>query len=204
MGDNTIENVSEFVYLGSLLTAYNDCSKEINRRIAKATGIMAEFKNVWKSKSISVKTKLDIIRTCVLSVLLYACETWTLRKRDKDRLLAFEMRCYRRILNIRWQQKITNEEIRGRIGNITNIVQLVIRRKLRFFGHICRMDDKRLVKNVVFGRMEGTSRKGRPCREWLDDISEWCQEKIDVLQRKAQDRDLWRMTVAYALDTNGQ
>jgi hypothetical protein len=204
VGGNRIENVQEFVYLGSLLTSDNDCSKEIHRRIARATGVMAEFKNIWRSKNISVRTKLDIIRTCVLSVLLYACETWTLRKRDKDRLLAFEMRCYRRILHVRWQQKITNEEIRRRINNTKNIVQLVIERKLSFFGHICRMEDKRLVKNVVFGRLDGTSVRGRPCREWLDDIKEWCHEEIHVLHRRAQDRPLWRRIVINAIDTNGQ
>ncbi len=78
---------------------------------------MSEFKNIWKSKSISITNKRDIMVTCVISVVLYACETWTLKKKDKNKLMAFEMRCYRRILNVRWQQKITNEEIRKRMGS---------------------------------------------------------------------------------------
>jgi len=87
-----IENVTEFVYLGSLLTWDNDCSKEIKRRIARATGVMAGFKKVFNSVYISVRTKLGIIRSCVMSVLLYACETWTLRKRDIDTLMAIEVK----------------------------------------------------------------------------------------------------------------
>ena len=83
IGSTRIDNVTEFVYLGSLLTWDNDCSKEIKRRIARATGAMARFKKVWNSKHISTRTKLSIIRTCVTSVLLYACETWTLQ-RDID------------------------------------------------------------------------------------------------------------------------
>jgi len=113
VGTSVIENVREFVYLGSLLTWDNDCSKEITRRIAKAIGAMAQFKNIWRSKQISIQTKLHIVRTCVFSTLMYACETWTLRKSDKNRLLAAEMKCYRHILKIRWQQKITNDEVRS-------------------------------------------------------------------------------------------
>ncbi len=76
----SIENVMELVYQGSLLTWENDCNKEIKRRIARATGVMAGFKTTWNSKHISTETKISIIRTCVMSMLLYACETWTLRK----------------------------------------------------------------------------------------------------------------------------
>jgi len=79
--DIKIENVTEFIYLGSLLTHDNDWSKEIGRRTVRATGVMAEFKNVWKSKDISIKTKRDIMVICVISVVLYACETWTLKKK---------------------------------------------------------------------------------------------------------------------------
>ena len=79
-----------------------NCGKEIKKIIAKALGVMAGFKNVWKSKEISVETKLSILTTCILSILLYACESWKLRKQDREKLMAFEMRCYRRILHIRW------------------------------------------------------------------------------------------------------
>jgi hypothetical protein len=203
--EGNVENVTEFEYLGSLITWDNDGTAEIKRRIGKATGAMAGFKNIWRSRNINVKTKLEILKTCVFSVLLYACETWTLKKADKDRLMAFEMRCYRRILHIWWQQKITNEEVRRRIGRKQNIVQTIMKRKLNLFGHICRMDDARLVKTVVFGMMEGTNRKGRPRREWLDDITEWCNKKdIQTIAGIAQDRQAWRKTVDDALDTNGQ
>ena len=73
---------------------------------------MAGFINIWKSKKINLATKLGILKTCVFNVLQYACETWTLKKKDKELLMAFEIRCYRRILHIRWLQKIANEEVR--------------------------------------------------------------------------------------------
>jgi len=94
VGDKELENVTKFEYLGSLLSWDNDCGKEI-RRIAKALGAMAGFKKIWTSKEINVKTKFSILKACLFSILMYASESWTLRKRDKDKLMAFEIRCYR-------------------------------------------------------------------------------------------------------------
>ena len=198
-----IENVTEFVYLGSLITWDNDCSKDIKRRQEKATGVFTAFSAIWNSKEISVNTKLNILRTCVFSVLLYACETWTLKVQDKKRLMAFEMKCYRRILHIRWQQKITNEEVGRRIGKTENILQTVMKRKLSLFGHICRMDNTRLLKTMVFGQIAGANRRGRPHREWLDDVTAWCGEDIGKLVRKTENRAEWRQIIQKALDTNG-
>src|SRR6218665_2257008 len=82
--DEVIEGVKEFVYLGSLLTWNNDCTKEINRRTAKAKGVMAGLNTIWNSKQISYKTKLNVLKTCVFSTALYACETWTIKKTDKQ------------------------------------------------------------------------------------------------------------------------
>ena len=121
-----------------------------------------------------------------MSVLLYACETWTLRKRDIDSLMAFEMKCYRRILHIQWQQKITNSDIRRRLDIKKNVVQMIMERKLKLFGHICRMDDNRLVKNVVFRIMDGQNWRGRPSREWMD-IKELCRADVHALSIMAQD-----------------
>jgi len=181
----------------------NDCGREIKNRIAKSIGAMAGFKNIWNSKEISVTTKLNILRKCIFSILLYACETWTLRKQDRDKLLAFEMRCYRRILHIRWQQKVTNEVIRRRVLSQRNIIQSVMERKLKFFGHICRMNNTRQIKQVVFGMVDGTGIRGRPCKEWLDDIREWRQMEVKVASRLAQSRCQWRTFVAGVVDTNG-
>jgi|SRR6218665_1677571 len=111
--------------------------------------------------------------------------------KDKDKLMAFEMRCYRIILNVSWE-KITNEDIRKSVGSKRNIIQRINERKLKLFGHICRMEDRRLVKEIVFGGMEGKTKRGRTRREWLDDIKEWCNEEIYELQRKAQDKDAWK------------
>jgi hypothetical protein len=198
-----IENVEEFIYLGSLLTSDNNCTKEIKRRIAKAKGVMTGFNTIWKSKTISYATKLKILKTCVFSTALYACETWTLKKTDAGKILAFEMYCYRRILHLNWKQKITNIEVRKRLNIKEDLMQAIMKRKLGMFGHICRMKNNRKLKTVMTGMMEGKGRRGRPCREWLDDIKDWCQSDIYSLTQLAQDRDVWRKMINCALDTYG-
>ena len=188
----TIENVEKFEYLGSLITWDNNCSEEIKRRIGKATGALASLKHIWNSKKLKIENKLKILNTCVFSVLLYASETWTLKEADRKKLLVFEMKCYRRILRINWQDMIRNEDIRRRISREETIIDTIKRRKLRLFGHICRMDDSRLVKHLLFGKIDGKTRRGRPCREWLDDITEWCQHSGQELFHLAQDRQAWK------------
>ena len=94
----------------------NNCARDIKARIARAKGAMAGLNNIWKSRQISYKTKLNVLRTCVFSTALYACETWTLKKTDQNRILAFEMYCYRRILHLNWTMKVTNQEVRKRLN----------------------------------------------------------------------------------------
>jgi len=117
-----IKNVADFVYLGRTLTWVNDCTKDLRARIAEAKRVMAGFSNVWKSKQIGYKTKINILETCVFSVALFACETWTLKKTDKYMILVFEMHCYSIILQVRWTQKVTNVEIRKCLNAKENLL----------------------------------------------------------------------------------
>lgn len=203
VGDETIENVEKFEYLGSLLTWDNNCSEEIKRRIGKATGTIASLKHIWNSNKVKIENKLKVLNTCVFSVLLYASETWTLKEADKQKLLAFEMKCYRRILRVSWQDKIRNEDIRKMISKEETVIDAIKKRKLRLFGHICRMDDKRLIKHMVFAKVDGKPRRGRPCREWLDDIKEWCECSGQELFHLAQDRWAWRSMIQKVVGPNG-
>ena len=139
----------------------------------------------------------------MFSLLLYASETWTLKEADRKKLLAFEMKCYRRILRVSWQDMITNVDIRKQIERQETIIDNIKRRKLRLFGHICRMDDNRLIKQTVFSRMNGKSKRGRPCREWLDDILEWCGRSGQDLSHLAQDRRQWKNIIRSVVGPNG-
>ena len=134
---------------------------------------------IWKSKVITLETKLSILKTCVFSTMLYGCETWTVTKRCESQILSFERKCYRKILRIGWTQKVTNKELYRKIQLTETILQKVIQRKLRLFGHICKIKDNRKIKTLVFGMMDGLNKKngitengqmtlssgvGQPCR----------------------------------------
>ena len=121
------------------------------------------------------------------------------------RILAFERVCYRKVLRIGWRQRIRNEELYDRIHLRETLLQEVIRRKLRLFGHICRMDNDSKIRDIIFGMVEGTDKKGRPHREWPNDIKQWRQEtSINRLYRTAQARDKWITVVEKASSTYGR
>ena len=192
-----IENITELVYLGSLITEDND--GRLREELQGQQELWNSLKRSGETRILAREPNLKKLKATVMSVVMYASETWTLKKKDRDRLLVFKMKCYRRILRIRWEQKImkkcTEECNAGRTS------YWIMERKLNLFGHICRMKDNRLVKEVMFGTMEGELRRGRPCREWLDDMG---GEKIHILNRKAQDHGTWRTVVRTALDTYGR
>ena len=165
VGRKNVENVDKFEYLGSLITWDNNCSEEIRRRIGKAAGTMASLRHVWNGKKLTIQNKIRILTTCVFSVLLYASETWTLKETGKKKLLAFEMKCYWRILRISWKDMMKNEDIRKTIAREETIIDTIKKRKLRLFGHICRMNDNRLIKHTIFAKVDGKPRRGRPCKE---------------------------------------
>ena len=190
-----LECVTEYVYLGSLITQDNDCSPEIRRRINLASQTMGMLKTIWRSRDISITTKVDLLVTCVFSRLLYAAETWTLKAADENRLRAFETRCYRRLLGIHWFDRVTNEAVRTRVGRAETVVDTVRKRKMELFGHICRMNGERMLKTVVTGMVDGSRGRGRPARRWIDDITKWCNCTIPEAVRKAGDRRTWRSTI---------
>jgi len=110
-----VENVTEFVYLGSLMTYDGSCSKDIRLQITKGKAVVKSMGTIWKSKNITDELKLKVLRTCVFGVALHACETWTLKKIDRNRLRAFEMYRYRRMLRISWKAKERIENIRRKL-----------------------------------------------------------------------------------------
>ena len=103
-----LENVENFTYLGSNMTYDLDGRKEVLVRIAKASAALKAMDKIWKSKAIKLKTKLSVLKTCVFSSMLYGCEAWVITKYIEGRILAFERKCYRKIMRIGWTQKVSN------------------------------------------------------------------------------------------------
>ena len=133
----------------------------------------------------------------ILSTFLYACESWTLTAEVKRRIQAFEMRCYRRLLNISCKDHVTNEEVRNRIQNTIGVhddLIMVKKWKLRWYGHIARSSG--MAKTILQGTVKGARRRGRQKKRWEDNIKEWMGMGFGDSLRAAEDREGWKGIVA--------
>ena len=128
--DSMIEQVETFVYLGSLITEDVDCSREIRIRTARGLGIGVDLMKLWKSHNIKINTKIKLMRTLIWPVMMYGCESWTIKKRDEQRIKAFEMKCIRKILGISRIEKKTNEWVLETAGVERNLLESIKRRTM--------------------------------------------------------------------------
>ena len=128
------------------------------------------------------------MRTFILSIFLYACESWTLTAEIERRIQALEMRCYRRLLNISYKDHVTNEEVRNRI------LTMVKKRKLRWYGHISRASG--MAKTILQGTVKGARRRGRQKKRWEENIKEWTGMRFGDSLRAAEDREEWKGIIA--------
>ncbi|GFO20373.1 endonuclease-reverse transcriptase [Plakobranchus ocellatus] len=167
-----LESVTKFKYLGSIIS--DEGSKpEILSRIAQTTAAQTKLKPIWNNKNIAISSKIRLLRSLVLSIFLYACESWTLTTDIERRIRAMEMRCYIRQLGISYKDHITKEEVRRRIENAigphVDLLTIVRQRKLKWYGHTTRSSG--LAKTIMQGTVQGGRRRGRQKKRW-EDISE--------------------------------
>ena len=131
------------------------------------------------------------MRTLILSIFLYACESWTLTAEIEIRIQALEMRCYRRLPNISYKDHVTNEEVRNRIQNATGVhddlLTMVKKRKFRWYAHISRSSGMGISKTILQGTVKGARRRGRQ-KKWEDNIKEWTEIGFEDSLRAAEDR----------------
>ena len=169
IGDYTLEVVEDFTYLGSNISSNLSLEAEINKRIGKAASAMSRLSTrVWENTNLTTNTKIAVYNACVLSTLLYGSETWTAYARQQRRLNRFHLRCLRRILGISWQDRVPNKDVLERAG-IPSMFAMLSQRRLRWLGHILRMEDGRLPKDVLYGELTSGSRPvGRPMLRYKD------------------------------------
>ena len=188
-----LETVTSFKYLGSVIT--NEGSKpEILSRIAQTTAALTRLKPVWIDKSISLSSKIRLMRSLVTSIFLYACELWTLTAELQRRIQAMEMRFYRKIIHISYiQNHVTNKEVRAKIqqaiGPHEDLLPIVNRRKLQWYGHVSRSSG--LAKTIMQGTVKCGRRQGRQRKKWEDNIREWTGLEFGKSQRAVKNRKKW-------------
>ena len=170
---------------------------EILSRIAQATGALANLKVIWKDKNIALNTKIRLLRSLIMSIFLYACETWTLTAETERKIQTMEMTIFRRLLGISYREHITNEEVRSRIwqaiGLYKEVLTIVKQHKLQWYGHITRSSG--LAKTFLQGAVQGGRRRDRQRKRWEDNICEWTGLGLSDTVRKAEEREEWRRLV---------
>ena len=188
-----IEEVNEFDYLGSLITKTGDGNKEVRRRLGMATKKLKSMSNLWKGNDET--TKLKFLRSLIFPIATYGSETWSMNKEAEQKINAFEMRCYRKILRVQWTEKRTNVSILQQLGNIPEnwLLNSIMRQKMNFFGHTKRHDS--LEREIFEGIIEGRRGRGRPKRRWSQDITDRINMNVTEAGRCAQDRDAYRRAV---------
>ena len=135
------ETVSDFIFLGSKITADGDCSHEIKRRLLLARKVMTDLDSILKSRDITLPTKVHLVKAMVFPVVMYGCESWTVKKAERQRIDAFELWCWRRLLRVPWTARRSNQSILKEMGPGCSLEGLMLKLKLQYFGHLMGRTD---------------------------------------------------------------
>ena len=166
----TVETVSDFIFWGSKITADGDCIHEIKRRLLLGRKVMTNLDSIFKSRDITLPTKVHLVKAMVFLVVMYGCESWTVKKAEHQRIDAFELWCWR-LLRVPWTARRSNQSILKEISPEYSLEGLTLKLKLQCFGHLMRRASS-LEKTLMLGKIEGRRREGRWRMGWLDGITD--------------------------------
>ena len=191
--DGPIEQLNDFKYLGVYFTARGGTEKAVTERIKMGQMAFGRLRKIWSDTNLSTELKLRLLQTIVIPTALYGSECWVLRKKEEQKLLAFESKCLRRILGIRWYHMVSNERVRERANLKQTILDRIKDSQRRWFGHVQRMDPERWPVAFLNGRVSGNRPRGRPRDTWIKSFRQANNNKpISQLTNMARDRDQWR------------
>ena len=154
------EIVDDFIFGGSKITADGDCSHEIKRRLLLGRKVMTNLDSIFKSRDITLPTKVHLVKAMVFPVVMYGCESWTIKKAERQRIDAFELWCWRRLFRVPWTARRSNQSILKEISPEYSLEGLMLKLKLQCFGHLMQRTDS-LEKTLMLGKIEGRRRWGR-------------------------------------------
>ena len=201
-----MEIVESFTYLGRKIDGQGGTEADVRTRIGKARTAFANRNNVWKASKISISTKIRLFNSNVKSVLLYGCETWKTTEGVINKLQLFVNRCVRKILKLKWTDKIRNEQLWERTGQVP--IQTEIGKRIwKWVGHTLRKGKNSITRQALQWNPQGSRGRGRPREKWRRCME---REMKDVgmtwvaLSKKAQDRDVWRMFVCGLYPDRGE
>ena len=160
MGKQWKQLLTLFIYLGSKITADGNCSHEIKRRLLLGRKVKTNIDSVLKSRDITLLTKVHLVKAIVFPVVMYGCESWTIKKAEHQRIDAFELWCWRRLLRVPWTARRSNQSILKDISPENSLEGLMLKLKLQYFGYLMQSADS-FEKTLMLGKIEGRRRMGR-------------------------------------------